>query len=448
MSMMDTWKHPGTLVLSLIFVLGIVLAMQVSAQVAHAQSGGDPTPTPFFTTVDDPALSARMDFVEQATSILRDLPPKAPVTRAFLTREELLAFLQDRLDEEYPPEEARDDAIFYHAFDFMPLETDLRQLQLAVMQEQIAGFYDSELEAMFVISSAAELNAMNQVLYAHEFTHVLQDQHFDLDALVGDEDASAENPDAILAKLALVEGDAMLMTEGYQAWMLRKSPGMAFDMVVDALMIQSDELQAAPAILQSELLFPYLQGRDFTYTFFATSGGWEGVNALYAAPPESTEQVLHIDRYLSGDLPVAVTLPDLDGVLGGDWRLVWDRPLGEFYTREHLRQQLEREIADVAAAGWGGDRYRLYHDDARGLSVLVWKTVWDTTADAAEFLAAYHNYAARFYDAPGYPVDERTVCWYGEDVRCLRRGTREALVIRAPERVFVDAVLEAAGPVR
>jgi hypothetical protein len=139
-----------------------------------AQGGGeDPTPTPFWETNDDADLNAQMDHVEEATSILRDLEPQTPVTRAFITRDDLMAYLIETLDEDYPPEAARDDVIFYHTFGFMDLDTDLRQVQLDVLGEQIAGFYDTELEAMFVISESPRLNAMNQVLYAHEFTHVL-----------------------------------------------------------------------------------------------------------------------------------------------------------------------------------------------------------------------------------------------------------------------------------
>ncbi len=414
---------------------------------ALAQGGADPAPTPFYTTSADPALNAQMDHVEQATSILRDLAPLEPVTRAFLSREELLAYLENMLDTDYPPERARDDALFYAAFDFMPPETDLRQVQLDVLTEQIGGFYDPEIAAMFVISTRAELSAINQMLYAHEFTHALQDQHFDLAALV-DEDFEAARPDAALAALALVEGDAMLMTEGYQAWMMRQNPGAVFNLLSDALVMQTDALLSAPAILRAELMFPYTEGRAFAYAIFAESGSWAGVNAAYEALPQTTEQVLHPEAYFSGEGAVAVTLPALDSALEGEWRLVWDRTLGQFYLREHLRQGLSREVADAAAQGWGGDRYQLYAAAEGEASVLVWRTTWDTPADAAEFAVAYQNYGSRLYDAPGFPLDETTMCWYGADVRCLRVGMDTTLVIRVPEQAQVAGVLAALSPVR
>lgn len=448
MNYRQQWFDMRRMLQLLIVVLVVPLLSGVAPILAQGGGDDDPAATPFYTTNDDPALNARMDFVEQATSILRDLPALEPVTRAFLTRGELIGYVEQMLDEEYPPQRARDDAIFYHAFDFMPLDTDLRQLQLDVLAEQIAGFYDPEIEAMFVISSQAELSAMNQILYAHEFTHVLQDQYYDLEAIGLDEEFQAAYPDQALAALALVEGDAMLMTEGYQTWMMRENPGMVFDMLGDALFVQTEALLSAPEILRTELMFPYTVGRDFAYAIFAESGGWDGVNAAYSDLPQTTEQVLHPELYASAEAAVPVTVAPLDGLLDEGWREVWHRTLGEFYLREMLRQSLDREIADAAAAGWGGDRYRLYADDAAEISALAWKAAWDTPEDTAEFAAAYQSFASRLYDAPGFPVDEATVCWYGEDARCLRTGTNETLVIRVPDRDFAADVLAELGAVR
>ncbi len=419
----------------------IALALPGAAGMAAAQGGPAATPTPFFAPLEDPALLASLDRVEAATAILRDLPPLRPVTRAFLTPAGLLDYLTQMLDAEYPPALARADALFYHAFDFMPPETDLRAVQLAVLQEQIGGFYDTDLQAMFVISAAQEATALTRILYAHEFTHALQDQHFDLAALGLDQEHLAAMPDVILARQALVEGDAMLLTEGYQTWLLRRSPGAAFDLLGEALRVRTAALLAAPPILQAELMFPYTVGRDFAYALFMDAGGWAGVNAAYARLPLSTEQVLHPERYRAADAPLTVTLPPLEEALGPGWALLWERTLGEFTLREHLRQQLPRATADGAAAGWGGDRYRLYVDDAGRIALALY-TRWDTPADAAEFAAAYQGYAARFYDSAGFPVDEATLCWYGEaDVRCLWRGMDTVIVVRAPERALATALL-------
>jgi hypothetical protein len=41
---------------------------------------------------------------------------------------------------------------------------------------------------------------------------------------------------------------------------------------------------------------------------------------------------------------------------------------------------------EVAAAGWGGDRFAVYQKDGKRL--LAWLTEWDTEADARELRAA------------------------------------------------------------
>ncbi len=412
-----------------------------------AQGGGEATPTPFWEENDDPDLNAQMDRVEEATSILRGLEARQAIPRAFLTRDELLAYLVETLDRDYPPERARDDAIFYHAFGWMDLATDLRQLQLDVLAEQVAGFYDTDLEAMFVISSDDELDAMNQLLYAHEFTHVLQDQIFDLGSHDMTEMAEAA-PDEALAFTALVEGDAMLMTEGYQTWLMRSNPASMLGVLTEGLLVSAEALTAAPPILQYELLFPYTYGRSFAYTLFTVGEGWGMVNQAYREPPTSTEHILHPERYVGGDRPVEVSADALDGVLGEGYRLVWDRTLGEYYLREHLRVYVPTETADSAAAGWGGDRYRIYFNDETQATVLVWRTVWDSPEDAAEFAAAYKGYGALRFDDPGVPTDPSMTCWYADVTLCLREGPHESVIFQVPDRALIADVLPVLAPAR
>lgn len=424
---------------------GAVWMLLWAGGMAAAQGG--PTPTPFYETSDDPALNARMDHVEEATSILRGLESLQPVTRALLTQEELLTYLEAELDAHYPPQAARDDAIFYHALGLMDLEVDLWAVQMAVLAEQIGGFYDPELEAMFVISEQGEMDALRQVLYAHEFTHALQDQHFDLEALVREEDVLAAS-DATLAALALVEGDAMLLTEGYQTWLARTNPAAALSMLGEGLFLSTEALFAAPPIIRYELTFPYTAGRHFAYTLFVAGEGWALINAAYADPPQSTEHILHPERYVAGDAPQPVRIAPLGAVLGEGWRLVWDRTLGEFYLREHLRAVIPGESAEAAAAGWGGDRCHIYFNEATEQIVLVLRIAWDRAAEAAEFAAAYRGYGALRFEEPGVATDESTICWRGEPTLCLRAGEHESLMVLAPEPALAAAALGSQPPPR
>jgi hypothetical protein len=442
MTVQVDWRWIG-----LVLVAVVLLALGMVAPVAAQGGGATPVPTPFWDENDDPNLNAQMDRVEEATSILRGLVPKEPVTRAFLTRDELLAYLTDLLDREYPAERALDDAIFYHTFGWMDLDTDLRQVQLDVLAEQIAGFYDTDLQAMFVISAQDELSVMNQILYAHEYTHVLQDQYFDLDA-VDTDTLVIVAPDEALAYSALIEGDAMLMTEGYETWLMRSDPTAAFGVLGEGLLISSDQLSAAPPILQYELLFPYTYGRNFAYTLFTVGEGWRMVNEAYREPPQSTEQILHPERYVGGDQPVEVRVEGLAQVLGAGYRLVWNRSLGEFYLREMLRVTVPTETADAAAAGWGGDRYRIYFNDDTQQTVMIYRVGWDSPQDAEEFGAAFKGYGALRFADPGVVTDANMTCWYADVTLCLREGTIESVLIQVPDRAMIADVLPVLAPAR
>jgi hypothetical protein len=58
-----------------------------------------------------------------------------------------------------------------------------------------------------------------------------------------------------------------------------------------------------------------------------------------------------------------------------------------------LMAGVSEQEAGRAAAGWGGDSAYLF--EREGTPLFVWKTVWDTEGDAAEFFRAYNNLQRR-----------------------------------------------------
>ena len=119
-----------------------------------------------------------------------------------------------------------------------------------------------------------------------------------------------------------------------------------------------DEFNQAPEAVSAGLTFPYNYGQIFVGNLYQ-SGGWTAVDAAFADPPQSTEQILHPQRYYQADKPEVVTLPPLTDTLGSGWRLVDEDTLGEFYTRLHLAQQLESDVAASASSPqsivWSGN---------------------------------------------------------------------------------------------
>ncbi len=134
--------------------------------------------------------------------------------------------------------------------------------------------------------------------------------------------------------------------------------------------------------------------------------GWYAVNAAFAQPPTTTEQIMHPDKYIAGEGAQTVDLADQSATLGAGWQSIWDAPLGEFYLNEYLATELTANQANAAAAGWGGDHLRIYRD-ASGQLAYTLRLVWDTPADQTEFGDLYTQFGDKLF---GGKADNS--CWH------------------------------------
>jgi hypothetical protein len=219
---------------------------------------------------------------------------------------------------------------------------------------------------------------MEKVTYAHEFTHQLQDQHVDLESFGLD---ATDQSDLQVARLALIEGDAVSVQT---SWMTSNlTPAELGEVLQAALDPQAvAALTRAPAFVRETALFPYEDGFAFV------SGLYASVDAAFADPPASTEQVIHPEKYEAREAPAVVTLPPVVAALGAGWSVAGEDTLGELILGIWLRAGgVPRPDSLAAAAGWGGDRLVILRgpDGAVGVGII---TAWDTAADAAEFQAA------------------------------------------------------------
>ena len=393
----------------------------------------EPAATP---DAEQDELLAAADAIGSEMETIRGLDATQPITNGLMSRSEVAGYMQQELDREHTPEEWENDTRARAAFDFIPEDYDLRAELLDLYSAQVAGFYDDEKNTLYVVSDTG-LDLIARLTLAHEITHALQDERFNLNAFL-DEDRMSD--DEILARRALAEGDATLAMTAYL--MNHVSDITEEDMAA----LQSEEIRAseqqlaeAPAIIRETLNFPYTYGETFVSALYEE--GWDAVDAAYADPPVTTEQVLHPEKYLTRDEPQIMALPPLTATLGSGWRLADDGTLGEFQMQVYLSQQLEREIADAAGAGWDGDRYAVYvnGDD----EVLVVSTAWDSPADQDEFTAAYAKYAQSKYGQPGKRSGD--AIWWETPTQTvyLRWNGATALIIDGPDRATVDKVLSA-----
>ena len=324
------------------------------------------------------ALQTMSDRVAREVAALRGLPLLRPVERRVEGRAGLRLRLEQMTREEVAPDllEAADRLL--HRLRLLRPEQRYEQVMLKLLGDEIAGFYDPRAKTFFILSDMPESAQVG--IMSHELHHALQDQHFGIERVRGYGDRVQ---DVGLATSALLEGDALATMLMYPSGELSASPRL-----LDKLMSASMQAAAAPAGLSEtiwqSLLFPYAGGLSFV-TAVADAKGWEGVTELYASPPQSTEQVLHPERYLERDEPTWLEHPS---PLPGAERYAVD-VMGEWMVRSLLGEWLGQSVAPAAlsraAAGWDGDRLSGWRFAGSDRELVTWLLVWDGEEDAEAF---------------------------------------------------------------
>lgn len=259
-------------------------------------------------------------------------------------------------------------------FGFIEQHIDLNSKLMDIYVEQVQGMYDEKLKKMILIEDVPLSAPLHEMFLAHELTHALQDQRFDLSNFL-----DVDNTDEELARMAVLEGDAVQVMFKYYLQHL-KIKKLFWD-IYKYLSVNQAELYEAPYFIQQTLLFPYVWGSKFVSGIY-NKEGWSGVDRLYKMPPVSSEQILHPSKY-PHDKPKKVQLAKDIG-LSGNWRLVDTDVMGEFYIRVLLSIYMEEDVAAYAAQGWEGDLWRIWENED-GKLYLIWKSKWETRADANNF---------------------------------------------------------------
>lgn len=383
--------------------IGHGLALVAVLAAAATAAGGDPEQISRWAE-QGKARAEKM----RGLSFLQDVPV------LLMSRAQIEDEIRHVVDRDMPQEWRRQVDLGYKAFGLVPMESDVINDMIRLVVSQAGGFYDpaekhvilpddleefmGEMVGDVLTQAEGFMDPIMRNIMTHEFTHALQDQHHDLDAIM---DVAMDDDDVRLAITALVEGDAtligtgaMMSDEGDLTGLLRQDPrGMGSMMGAGGGMMGA-EANAMPAILKETLIFPYVYGYILVTTI-VQEGGFEAVDEAFSDPPLSSEQLLHIEKYLGEerDDPTEVTLPDIDLTQLG-WEAVGQNVMGEFQTRVLLGNSPD---AIEAAKGWDGDRYQAWqHDDGR--LGLAWVSVWDSEADARQFAEEVIFHDARRFE--------------------------------------------------
>src|SRR3989304_6057770 len=211
----------------------------------------DPSDAP---TRRPPDTLPDLEEIQGQVSTVRGLYPAGPLDRQLIAPEELGQRVEEDFLDEYTAEQAADDVRVLSLFGLVEPGFDLLDFHLDFYEEQVAGYYDTEIERMYVVGS--QWGGAERLTYAHEYVHALQDQTYDLEGALGYNDEACG---AVLAPTEPPRGDF-------------STP--------------------PPAYIRQDFLFPYDQGLQFVRALFR-QGGWAAVDAAYLDPPTTTEQILH-----------------------------------------------------------------------------------------------------------------------------------------------------------
>jgi hypothetical protein len=326
-----------------------------------------------------PAVAKVADEVEQ----VRGLQFKRAVAAEAVSQKEIGKMLHEGLDQGFPQDEAARTSQAWAAIGVIPKGIDLRKAVEDFNSSQVIGFYDDEAGRLVIIGSAS-LSPYQRFILAHELTHALQDQNFDLGRL-DQLDRSCQD-ERVEAFLSLSEGDATETAVQWAQQNLTAEEITEFDREASDF---TPPPSSVPPFVQNLLVWPYVPGRTFVQALLA-QGGEQAVDAALQNPPASTEQILHPAKY-PADQPVTVNVPDFGPRLGSGWKDLDFEDIGEGWFQLMLQLRIPEASAGTAASGWDGGQYRAW-TDAEGHTAVVMDTVWDTDGDATEFAQAMDNW--------------------------------------------------------
>src|SRR5215211_1729633 len=272
-------------------VVLILAALLPAAPAGFAQSQGGAAAVASTREARNAAVVEATKEVLAETSELRQLPILRAVKSGTQSRDEIQRFLIKNMDEDSSPAEMHASEVALKKLGLVPSDFEFRPFIISLLTEQVAGYYDPRRQEFF-LADWIDLDGQKPVM-AHELTHALQDQHFNLRRF---EKWPKGDSDAELAAHALVEGDASLVMAHYVA----RNPARIIALMKSMGTSQSgtEQIERAPRALRESLLFPYEQGIKWTEALYKRDG-WPLVSQAYKDLPQSTEQVLHAEKYFA-----------------------------------------------------------------------------------------------------------------------------------------------------
>lgn len=344
-------------------------------------------PASVVTTGDadfDAVMADLVAFVEAE----RGLAFVDPVAVEVADDEEFSARLLEDFDEDVEEIEESDGTLT--ALGLIGPDVDLVGELRSFYDVGVLGFYDPETDELVVRGTDPTLYTQQTIV--HELVHALDDQHHDLDRPELD-DAPDESS---LGFASLVEGNARRVDEAWEADLSADDQAELLDEEYAYAAEAGLDFGTFPMVLIELVQAPYELGPLLVEEILEEEGP-EGLEAAFASPPVTSEQVIHPDSYLAGETAREMAAPPAEG------EVTDEGVFGELVLRIMLEGPLSSADARRASEGWGGDWYVSWREGDR--SCVRADFAGDRPEDREELLAGLRSWAEGHPDATVESVD-------------------------------------------
>jgi hypothetical protein len=412
--------------LFVISLLGILPALAFCQDNSSSQSLGDVarklrkdnTEEVRMTDADTKKLFESVDKIFAFASEDSGLAKHAPVKRRLVSKADVEKYISGALAKEEYTQRFAQEELSMKKLGFLPRDFNLREFLVKSTGQQIAGYYDDEIKTISMLSWVPP--DRQEPILAHELTHALQDQNYDLKKWMsaalkpagnGSKPGESGNDDGATARKAVVEGQAMVVYTDYllapSGRNLVDTPGLLYSMEDPAVKAVPDSqmLHDAPLILRESESFTYSEGLIFEGELLHKGGRQMAFAGAFAHPPKNSHEVLQPEAYLKGEKLPSLGIPDLKQLLGEQYEVFDSGGIGQLDVRALLKQYGARKIADDISSAWQGGAYVTLRRKDKSASTasttadlaLLYVSRWSTPQAAERFAHFYTSAVAQRY---------------------------------------------------
>ena len=365
---------------------------------APTQVAPSPEPESHITPQQAQELFRSVDQILRFASQDSGLPIHHPVKRALVSRDQAMKYIVGRMGSDRDAKRLERSALVLKKFGLLPRNFDLQSFLVKLLREQVAGYYDPKSKTVNLLDWV-DADVQKPVL-AHELTHALQDQDSGLERWLKDgphtqkKDSDVQDDEAVAARQAVSEGQAMVVLTDYELAPLGKNILDAPEIVASmkaGVSSGSPVFNSAPLYIKESLGFPYTYGLDFERTLLQKRGKQAAFSAVLQHPPLNTREVMQPDVYLAGEHLMPLHPPKLHKVLGKAWQRVDVGAVGEFDVSVMVEQYASEDVARQMWPQWRGGYYyaaRQKKGPADNLA-LLYLSQWAEPEQATKFASIY-----------------------------------------------------------